>query len=81
MNFCFIIYLWVKNMNKDKILEILKVKSGEIVSGGFIANKLNISRNAVWKNINLLKNEGYDISSIKNRGYMLNSDISYLNKE
>lgn len=81
MNFCFIIYLWVKKMNKDKILEILKVRSGEIVSGGFIANKLNISRNAVWKNINLLKNEGYDISSIKNRGYMLNSDISYLNKE
>ena len=52
-------------MNKDNILEILKVNSGKVISGGYIALRLNISRNAVWKNINLLKEEGYNIVSVK----------------
>lgn len=68
-------------MNKENILEILKSKSGEVVSGGYISMKLNISRNAVWKNINTLKKEGYDIISVKNKGYMLDSNVSYLNKK
>jgi len=67
-------------MNKDKILDILKVNSGKVISGGYIALRLNISRNAVWKNILKLKEEGYNIVSIKNKGYMLDDDISYLNE-
>ncbi|MCR2032801.1 biotin--[acetyl-CoA-carboxylase] ligase [Anaerofustis stercorihominis] len=68
-------------MNKNNILEILKENSGKVISGGYIALRLNISRNAVWKNINILKEEGYNIVSVKNKGYMLDSNISYLNRK
>jgi len=41
------------------------------ISGEIIANKLNISRTAVWKQIQQLKKFGYKIESVKNKGYRL----------
>lgn len=58
-----------KNMKK-KILELLKSHSG-YVSGQDICNQLGVSRTAVWKNINVLKEEGYQIDSVNNKGYKL----------
>lgn len=55
---------------KEKILELLKSQSG-YVSGQDICNQLGVSRTAVWKNINALKEEGYRIDSVSNRGYKL----------
>lgn len=54
---------------REQILILLKKHS--IVSGEYIAEKLNISRTAVWKHIQQLKNKGYQIQSIKNKGYQL----------
>ena len=54
---------------RDKILSILK--NGEYTSGEKIAKELRISRTAVWKQINVLRKMGYDIDSIRNRGYKL----------
>lgn len=55
---------------KKKILELLKQYT-DYVSGQDICNRLGVSRTAVWKNINALKEEGYQIDSVNNRGYKL----------
>ena len=55
---------------KEEILSCLR-KSGGYVSGEDLSDHLNVSRTAVWKNINTLRNSGYGIESITNRGYKL----------
>ena len=55
---------------KQQILNILKDSDGYI-SGEDISNKTGISRAAVWKHIKSLKNKGYEIDSVTNRGYRL----------
>lgn len=55
---------------KEKILELLK-QHADYVSGQDICNRLGVSRTAVWKNIKALKEEGYRIDSVNNRGYKL----------
>lgn len=62
---------------KQKTLEVLENHRGSYISGGELANTLQVSRNAVWKAIKSLEQEGYDIDAVKNRGYRLaeNSDI------
>ncbi len=67
--------------NKEKILNILLDNKGDYVSGEDIANSLQISRNAVWKSISKLKEEGISILSSKKLGYMLPSDLDILSKE
>ena len=51
------------------ILKFLREK--EYVSGEVLAQKLGISRVAVWKQIQKLKNMGYKIKSDQNLGYCL----------
>lgn len=58
---------------KEKILTLLKASSG-YVSGQDICNRLGVSRTAVWKYIKALKQEGYEIDSVNNRGYCLLSE-------
>ena len=58
---------------RDKILEILK-NSGGFISGEEMSRTLGISRAAVWKHIRALKNDGYSVTSVRNRGYMLTSE-------
>lgn len=53
----------------NDILKFLREK--EYVSGEVLANKLSISRVAVWKQIQKLKNTGYKITSDQNLGYCL----------
>lgn len=45
------------------------------VSGDVLAEELGISRVAVWKHIEKLRQQGVDIQSIAGKGYVLNSDI------
>ena len=58
-------------MLKNEILNILERKKGAVVTGGQLANTLGVSRNAVWKAIHVLKNEGKQIMSVPNIGYRL----------
>ena len=55
---------------KEKILSMLKSRP-DYISGQDICNRLGVSRTAVWKNINALRAEGYQIDSVNNRGYKL----------
>lgn len=55
---------------KTAILKALRESDGYI-SGQEICDTLNVSRTAVWKDIKKLKEEGYEIESVSNRGYRL----------
>lgn len=63
---------------KEKILAMLKENDGYL-SGMEISRKLGVSRTAIWKNINSLRSDGYQIDSITNRGYQLISSPDILN--
>lgn len=52
------------------LLSILKEK-GDYVSGQEIADALSISRNAVWKQIEKLREEGVAIEAVTGRGYRI----------
>ena len=54
---------------KKRALELLG--SGETVSGEQLARELGVSRNAVWKVMNQLRQSGYRINAVTNRGYRL----------
>lgn len=55
---------------KSEILGILRSEPG-YVSGQQLCERLHVSRTAVWKVIEQLKEEGYQIEAIRNRGYRL----------
>ena len=55
---------------KTEILKMLKDKEG-YVSGQEICEVLGVSRTAVWKGINRLKEDGYEIEAVRNKGYKL----------
>jgi BirA family biotin operon repressor/biotin-[acetyl-CoA-carboxylase] ligase len=56
---------------KEKILEILKEKHGEFVSGEYLSETLGISRTMVWKHVGSLRDGGYIIESVTSQGYRL----------
>lgn len=63
-------------MTKYKILEILRNREGEYISGEILSEQLNISRTAVWKGIHSLKEKGYKIEGINNKGYRFLEDTA-----
>lgn len=55
---------------QDKILDFLKRKP-EYISGDQISHRLGITRQALWKHIQALKDSGYDIVAVPHLGYKL----------
>lgn len=55
---------------KDKILEKLK-NNKEYISGEELSKYFGVSRTAVWKHINELRGDGYNIESSSRKGYKL----------
>lgn len=60
---------------KSRVLA--EICTGEVVSGGFLASKLGVSRTAVWKAVNALRAEGYFISGLGG-GYVLSPENTRL---
>ncbi len=56
---------------KDELLLLFEKNKGTYLSGEEIADSLQISRTAVWKAVNSLRNDGYDIDAQKTKGYCL----------
>lgn len=67
-------------MLKSDVLKILKESEG-YVSGQLICDRLDVSRTAVWKIIKKLRNDGYNIAAVRNKGYLLNEPYDILNEE
>lgn len=65
-------------MNNSQILDILS-NTDTYVSGQSLAETLGVSRQAVWKGVKALKDKGYLIQSVPNRGYKLEATPDYLN--
>lgn len=61
----------------DQILELLEEAEGPL-SGEEMAQRLGISRNSVWKAVQRLREDGYEIEAATNRGYRLVSSDSAL---
>ena len=61
-----------KNKIREKIVAFLRLRK-EYVSGEEISRGLNISRQALWQNINDLRGFGYDIVAVPHLGYRLDS--------
>lgn len=56
---------------KDSVLNALENSQDSFLSGEELSKKLGISRTAVWKAINALRQEGYAVEAVTNRGYLL----------
>ena len=64
---------------KAEILKMLRETDG-YVSGQELCNKFGVSRTAVWKAINQLKENGYEIEAVQNKGYHLLSAPDIMDK-
>lgn len=64
---------------RNKLIDLLaegSIKEG-FISGQLLSEKLGISRSAIWKHMNELKKDGYDIEGVSRKGYRI---ISYPDK-
>ncbi len=63
---------------KSEILKQLEANRGKYLSGGSLSQSLSITRQAVWKAVKKLIEEGYAIDSVTNRGYKLDGKCDLL---
>ena len=64
---------------KAEILAALRASDG-YVSGQDLCGKFGVSRTAIWKAINQLKQAGYEIEAVQNRGYHIVSTPDILSE-
>lgn len=65
---------------KEKILKLLR-QTDDYISGQDLCEHLGVSRTAVWKAVNALKAEGYQIEAVQNKGYRLTGVPDVLTEE
>lgn len=56
---------------KAALLRALKQAKGEYISGQEISDILGVSRTTVFNTVSALRTDGYEIESVKNKGYLL----------
>lgn len=66
---------------KNEVAALLEQRRGSAVSGQELADRLGVSRAAVWKAVKQLQEEGYRISAGTNRGYVLENETDVLTAE
>lgn len=66
---------------KEKLLALLENSKGTFFSGEEIARMLQVSRAAVWKAVNALREDGYTIDAATNKGYRLSPDSDILSPQ
>lgn len=66
---------------KEQIINLLKESENTFVSGQKISESLGVSRAAIWKYINSIKEDGYEIESVSRKGYKLVSSPDVLTYE
>ncbi|MGN0683482.1 MAG: biotin--[acetyl-CoA-carboxylase] ligase, partial [Oscillospiraceae bacterium] len=65
---------------KEQLRELLEQNRGSFISGEEIAKRLYCTRGAVWKAINALRNDGFEITAATNRGYCLEDSGDFLSE-
>ena len=66
---------------KKQVLATFENNKGKYLSGAEIAEQLSVSRNAVWKAVKSLQDEGYNIEAVTNKGYCLSEDTDILSSQ
>ena len=66
---------------KSELLATLAAANGDYISGAALADKLGVSRNAVWKAVRALEADGFSITSVTSKGYKLNDDNNKLSAD
>ena len=66
---------------KTTLLEILLDNKEKYISGQDLADKIGVSRNAVWKAMEQLRSSGYKIESKPSTGYKLVGDTDLITTE
>ena len=64
-------------MTKDKVLVLLK-NAADYLSGEAMSKEIGVSRAAIHMAVNKLRGEGYEISSVTNKGYRLENSVDQL---
>lgn len=67
-------------MSKTKTEILALLIEDNYISGTALAERLGVSRTAVWKNIQQLKEDGYNITAVTNKGYKLVKTSSRINE-
>ncbi len=58
-------------MAREEILDLMVAHSGEYVSGELMSEHFQLTRAAIWKQIKVFKEAGFEIEAQTNRGYRL----------
>ncbi|EUJ38031.1 biotin--[acetyl-CoA-carboxylase] ligase [Brochothrix campestris] len=65
---------------RKALLELFSATETAFVSGQTIADHLNCSRTAVWKHMNALKEEGFLVEAVRNKGYRLEQNTDQISE-
>lgn len=66
---------------REKILALFESNKGQYFSGEEIGRALEVSRAGVWKAVKVLRQEGYPIAAVPNKGYCLSRDTDILSAQ
>lgn len=66
---------------KETLLDTLATSNKEYISGAILAEKIGVSRNAIWKAVKSLKTEGYSIDAVTSKGYRLSAENNHLSEK
>lgn len=66
---------------RDRVLAVLEENKGKSVSGSEIAKSVGMTRSAVWKAVKALRDDGYVICAVTNRGYCLSEENDFLSEQ
>lgn len=66
---------------REEVKKLLEANRDKSLSGQEIAEQIGVTRAAVWKAVNTLKQEGYRIEAVNNRGYRLMEESDILSPE
>ena len=66
-------------IREDDLLKILS--DGEIYSGQELADRMGVSRTAIWKQISKIRDKNLQVISIRGKGYQLINPVELLDKD
>lgn len=66
---------------KKELLELFELNRGTVFSGTSLAERFGVSRNAVWKAVNSLKEDGHQVVSDGKKGYLMMDSSDRLSAE
>lgn len=61
----------VQSQVRKRLLDAFTKSNGEFLSGQYLADLLGCSRTAIWKHMEDLRNEGFELEAVRRKGYRI----------